>query len=282
MMKILVTNDDGVTAPGLMALAQVMRDLGEVTILAPDRNWSGSGHVKTLDRPLRVKEVRLQDSSTAWASDGAPSDCVALALLGFTDTKFDLVVSGINPMPNLGHDVTYSGTVTAAMEAVIWGVPGIAVSLGSIENGLAISDYEPAAHLARRVVEAAIHHGIPAETLLNVNIPLLSEDQIKGFRVTRQGLRLYRDRLDRRVDPRGRPYYWIGGDSPTGVPEEGTDVGALAEGFVSITPLHLDLTAYSSLEQIQSWGLQKPKVQPSINNPISVGLPHDRSFLFSE
>ena len=256
-MKILVTNDDGVTAPGLLALAQVMRELGEVTILAPDRNWSGSGHVKTLDRPLRVKETRLPDGSMAWASDGAPSDCVALALLGFTETKFDLVVSGINPMPNLGHDVTYSGTVTAAMEAVIWGVPGIAVSLGSVENGLLVSDYAPAANLARKVVEAAIQHGLPAGNLLNINVPLLPEDQIKGFRVTRQGLRVYRDRLDRRVDPRGRPYYWIGGDTPTGFPEEGTDVGALTEGYVSITPLHLDLTVYSTIDVIRSWKLQK-------------------------
>jgi 5'-nucleotidase len=263
-MKILVTNDDGVTAPGLLALAQALRDLGEVTILAPDRNWSGSGHVKTLDRPLRVKEVRLQDGSMAWASDGAPSDCVALALLGFTETKFDLVVSGINPMPNLGHDVTYSGTVTAAMEAMIWGIPGIAVSLGSIENGLMISDYEPAAHLARQVVESAIQHGLPTGILLNINIPLLPETEIKGFQVTRQGLRVYRDRLDRRVDPRGRPYYWIGGDAPTGYPEEGTDVGALADGYVSITPIHLDLTAYKTIETILSWNLQKASSQQPI------------------
>lgn len=123
-MNILVTNDDGVTAPGLLALAQAMQPFGDIKILAPDRNWSGSGHVKTLDRPLWVKEVQLLNGETAWASDGAPSDCVALAFLGFFDEKFDLVVSGINPMPNLGHDVTYSGTVTAAMEAIIWGIPG--------------------------------------------------------------------------------------------------------------------------------------------------------------
>ena len=149
-MNILVTNDDGVAAPGLLALAQAMRPFGNIKILAPDRNWSGSGHVKTLDRPLRVKEVKLDDGNLAWASDGAPSDCVALALHGFFDEKFDLVVSGINPMPNLGHDVTYSGTVTAAMEAIIWGIPGIAFSLGSVENGLAVSDYQPAAHRCSR------------------------------------------------------------------------------------------------------------------------------------
>lgn len=253
MMNILVTNDDGVAAPGLLALAQAVRPLGNITVLAPDRNWSGSGHVKTLDRPLRVKETRLADGSPAWASDGAPSDCVALALLGFFEHKFDLVVSGVNPMPNLGHDVTYSGTVTAAMEAVIWGIPGIAFSLDSVENGLTITDFELAGSVAQQVVETWQERGLPAGILLNVNIPMLPADQLKGFRVTRQGLRVYRDRLDRRVDPRGRPYYWIGGDSPTGISEVGSDIGALADGYVSITPLQLDLTAYPAMPGIGNW-----------------------------
>lgn len=253
-MNILVTNDDGVTAPGLMALAQAMRPLGNIYILAPDRNWSGGGHVKTLDRPLRVKETHLEDGVTAFASDGAPSDCVALALLGFFNQKFDLVVSGINPTPNLGHDVTYSGTVTAAMEAVIWGVPGIAFSLGSVENGLAATEYQEAAQIAQQVVTASLPHRLPTGILLNVNIPLLPFGQVKGFRVTRQGLRVYHDRLDRRVDPRGRPYYWIGGDSPTGIPEDDTDIGALSEGYVSITPIQLDLTAYQVMPEIESIG----------------------------
>src|SRR4030043_2257066 len=135
-MHILVTNDDGITAPGLLALAKEMRRIGEVSVLAPDHNWSASGHVKTMHRPLRVKETQLADGSPAWASDGAPSDCVALGLLGFIPKKIDLVVSGINPNANIGHDVTYSGTVTAAMEAVIWGIPGIAISLDSPENHL--------------------------------------------------------------------------------------------------------------------------------------------------
>jgi 5'-nucleotidase len=252
-MNILVTNDDGVTAPGLLALAHAMRPLGEVTVLAPDRNWSGSGHVKTIDRPLRVKDVRLADGSAALASDGAPSDCVALALLGFVSKKFDLVVSGINPMPNLGHDVTYSGTVTAAMEAVIWGVPGIAVSLDSAENHLSDLEYETAAQIASFVAQQTIEHRLPAGILLNVNVPRLPAEQIQGYRITRQGLRVYRDRLDRRVDPRGRPYYWIGGDSPTGIPEYGTDIGALADGCVSITPLQLDLTAYPAMQVLNRW-----------------------------
>jgi len=250
---ILVTNDDGVQAPGLLALVQEMRNLGKVTILAPDRNWSGSGHVKTLDRAMRVKEYRLADGTQAFASDGAPSDCVALATLGYFKESIDLVVSGINVGANLGHDVTYSGTVTAAMEAVIAGVPGVAVSIETVEGYIGEIDYAPAAHAAAKVVRQVIENGLPQEILLNVNVPFLPFEKIRGIALTRQGLRVYHSRLDERVDPRNRPYYWIGGDAPTGVPERGSDVGALAEGFVSVTPLQLDLTAYRALTDLNTW-----------------------------
>jgi 5'-nucleotidase len=250
-MHILVTNDDGVHAPGLLALVEAMRDLGDVTVLAPEVNWSGGGHVKTLHRPLRVRETALADGTTALASDGAPSDCVALALLGRVP-PVDLVVSGINTYGNLGHDVTYSGTVTAAMEAVIAGVPGFAFSLAADDTTLE-RDYGPAAGVARRVVGAAIARGLTADLLLNVNVPAIPAAQIKGVRITRLGLRVYRDALDERVDPRGQPYYWIGGEHPTGVPDEGTDFGALADGYVSITPLRLDLTHYAMAERLREW-----------------------------
>ncbi len=252
-MHILVTNDDGVTAPGLLALAQEMRKLGQVTVLAPDRNWSASGHVKTMDRPLRVKDVVLADGTAALATDGAPSDSVALALLGVVKEKIDLVVSGINPNENIGHDVTYSGTVTAAMEAVIGGVPGIAVSLHSPEEKPLLLDYSTAAEVARRVAEKVLAEGLPEGVLLNVNVPYLKMHEIKGFMVTRQGLRVYRDALDARKDPRGKPYYWIGGEAPTGIEEEGTDFGALKAGYVSITPLQLDLTAREAMEKLKEW-----------------------------
>ena len=254
-MHILVTNDDGVSAPGLLALVKEMRGLGEVTVLAPDRNWSASGHVKTLHRPLRVSEVTLADGTPALTSDGAPSDCVALATLGILPSKIDLVVSGINPNANLGHDVTYSGTVTSAMEAALSGLPGVALSLDTPGSHTGAIDYEPAARIAYRIVQVVIERGLPKGILLNVNIPYLAEQDIQGLRVTRQGLRVYRDHLERREDPRGRPYYWIGGEAPTGVPEDGTDIGALNDGYVSITPLHLDLTAYREIEEICSWGL---------------------------
>jgi 5'-nucleotidase len=252
-MHLLVTNDDGVTAPGLLVLAEELRKSYQVTILAPDRNWSASGHVKTMHRPLRVKEVLLDDGSTALTSDGAPSDCVVLAMLGLIPDEIDLVVSGINPNANLGHDVTYSGTVTAAMEAAIWGIHGVAVSLDSPENHLGELDYGPAARVARKVVDKVIKNQLPSKTVLNVNVPYLTDGEIKGYHITRQGLRVYRERLDRRFDPRGRPYYWIGGDAPTGVLEEGTDFGSLANGYVSITPLTLDLTADDMLGSLQGW-----------------------------
>jgi len=250
MTHILVTNDDGVTAPGLLALAQAMRELGDVTVLAPDHNWSASGHVKTMHRPMRAKEVQLDDGTTALASDGAPSDCVALALLGLVEEEIDLVVSGINPNANIGHDVTYSGTVTAAMEAVIWDVPGIAFSLDSPDNHLGKIDYGPAARFAQEIVAKLLNDGFPEETVLNINVPFLLEDKIQGIQITRQGLRVYRDQLVRREDPRGRPYYWIGGEAPTGIREDGTDFGALKSGYVSVTPLQLDLTAHQAINAL--------------------------------
>lgn len=250
-MHILVTNDDGVHAPGLLALAQAVRKLSDkVTILAPDHNWSASGHVKTLHRPLRVKETELEDGTFAWASDGAPSDCVALAQLGFIPETIDLVVSGINPNTNIGHDLTYSGTVTAAMEAAIWGIPGVAVSLDRPEDHSGALDYEPAAEAARRVVKWLwAQPDLPKDTILNINVPYGPLSAMAGFRVTRQGMRIYRDELVRRMDPRGKPYYWIGGEFPLGVEEPGTDYGSLSAGYVSITPLQLDLTSAA----MKSW-----------------------------
>ncbi len=253
MKNILVTNDDGVLAPGLLALAQEMRHLGKVTILAPDRNWSGGGHVKTLDRALRVREFHLEDDTQAFGSDGAPSDCVSLATLGYFKEKFDLVVSGINIGANLGHDVTYSGTVTAAMEAVIAGIPGVAISLEVPEGHVGAINFQPAALAAGIVVRNVLQNGLPSDTLLNVNVPFLKQEDVQGFRITRQGLRVYHSRLDERMDPRGHPYYWIGGEAPTGVPLSGTDIGALSDGYVSITPLQLDLTAYRAISDLNTW-----------------------------
>lgn len=252
-MHILVTNDDGVHAPGLLALTQAMRPLGKVSVVAPDRNWSASGHVKTLHRPLRVRPATLEDGSSALASDGSPSDCVAMVALGLLGEPVDFVVSGINPYANLGHDLTYSGTVTAAMEGTIWKIPSVAVSLNGSGAEVNAFDFQPTARAARSVVEQVLQNGLPPYTLLNVNVPDLPEEQVRGYRITRQGMRIYRDELSKRLDPYGQPYYWLGGEAPTGVIEQGTDFGALAEGFVSITPVQLDLTAYTALETLRRW-----------------------------
>ena len=252
-MHILLTNDDGVQAPGLLALAQELKKLGRVTILAPDRNWSMSGHVKTIHTPMKVVETRLQDGTPAYAASGAPSDCVALALLGLLDQPVDLVVSGINPYANLGHDITYSGTVTAAMEATIAGVAGIAVSLDGPLIPPEEVDFGPAARAARHVVETVIDQELPKNILLNVNVPYLPDEKINGYQITRQGTRIYHDLLIQKLDEEGHPVYVIGGEFPTGLPEEGTDIGALSRGIVSITPISMDMTAYRHMDQIQGW-----------------------------
>lgn len=256
MPHILLTNDDGIHAPGLLALARAFAGYGRLTILAPERNWSASGHVKTMHRPLRVRETQLSDGTAALTTDGAPSDCVALAVLGLVEEPIDLVVSGINPNANLGHDVTYSGTVTAAMEAAIAGLVGMAVSLDPPENHTEALDYQPTAMVAVQLAQQVLERGLPPGICLNVNVPCRPMDALRGVAITRQGLRVYRDALVRRVDPRGRPYYWIGGEAPTGVADEGTDIWALAQGYVSVTPLQLDLTAHAYVEMLTGWDLR--------------------------
>ncbi|MFN2146114.1 MAG: 5'/3'-nucleotidase SurE [Anaerolineales bacterium] len=251
-MHILVTNDDGVQAPGLLALAQEMRKLGKVTVLAPDRNWSASGHNKTMHKPLRVKETRLADGSEALTTDGAPSDCVALALLGIVP-DVDLVMSGINPHANIGDDVTYSGTVTAALEAVIGGVPGIAVSVHTTSAFQGERDYRSSAMAGRRVAELVMEKGLPARTGLSVNVPHLPYEQIKGYQVTRQGIRIYKDQLVTQIDPKGKPFYWIGGEYPSAHLDEGSDYHAIENGFIAVTPLHLDLTNYAFMTDLMEW-----------------------------
>jgi len=254
-MHILITNDDGVQAPGLLALAKAFRRLGEVTVLAPDRNWSASGHAKTMHRPLRVHETRLADGSAAFASDGSPSDCVSLALLGFIKQPLDLVVSGINPLANVGHDMTYSGTVTAALEAAIGGLPGFACSIDPPAGFHGTIDYDPAAEIIAGIVGQAMAKPRSGPLILNINVPLLPRAQIKGVAITRQGRRVYHDALVERDDPRGRKYYWIGGDVPSGVIESGTDFWALANDYVSVTPLSLDLTDDAMLPMLEAWDL---------------------------
>ncbi|MBI2845933.1 MAG: 5'/3'-nucleotidase SurE [Chloroflexi bacterium] len=250
-MRVLVTNDDGISSLGLRALAVALREVGEVTTLAPDHNWSASGHNKTMHKPLRIDPVTLPDGSPAHVSSGSPSDCVALALLGFMSPPPDLVISGINIGANLGSDVHYSGTVAAAREAVIYGLPAISVSMESDEQG----DFLAAAQFVARLAKKVMENGLPRGILLNVNLPDLRDGPPSGVEITRLGKRVYQDVLVERQDPRGRNYYWIGGERPVGVSEEGADVWALEKRRISITPLHLDLTFGQIIPRLQGWSL---------------------------
>lgn len=253
---ILITNDDGLAAPGLMALAEALSKIGRLSIVAPNRNWSASGHAKTMHKPLRADQGALPNKMPAVVTTGCPADAIALGLMGLAEGPVDLVVTGINSGANLGHDVTYSGTVTAAMEGTIAGIPSFAISLDSKEPE---ADYSVAAAFAAQLAQALLRQGLPANTLLNANVPALPSPQIRGVKITRMGLRIYRDELIHRTDPFGRPYYWIGGEPPTGVPDSGTDVWALEEGYISVTPLQLDFTAYPLVEELANWDLRPPQ-----------------------
>src|ERR687883_435284 len=249
---ILVTNDDGVDSPGLSALARALRQVDDICVIAPNRNGTAAGHTKTLDRPLRVTRIVLPASRlSAYSSDGSPSDCVALAFLGLAPQRPALVVSGINTGPNMGSDITYSGTVSAAMEGVVSGVPAIAVSLADYYEW----DFRFAATFAARLAKRVLREGLASDVLLNVNVPRGLRKDIKGVQVTRLGRREYNDQLIRRKDPFGRDYYWIGGAPPGGAGEPGTDLHAVENGYGSGTPLELDLTNHDLIEHIASWDL---------------------------
>lgn len=253
MTHILVSNDDGILAPGLLALARAMKPFGDVTIIAPEENQSANGHRKTLYKPLRATPVKLDPDIPAFSTDGAPADCVALGLLGFI-APVDLVVSGINRGPNLGQDVTYSGTVAATFEAAIFGKPAAAFSLNM--RSMDANDYDASARIAYTVIEKMLANPLPSMTILSVNIPALPYEQMKGLQVARQGRRIYHDKLVTRVDPSGRDYYWIAGAEPGGNTDEiGTDIKAIHDGYVSITPIQLDMTAYAMLETLNKWEL---------------------------
>lgn len=245
---IVVTNDDGVQAPGIAALAAAMRPLGRVEIIAPAINQSASGHKKTLFQELPYFKAQTADGQSAVAVSGSPADCIALAALGLIEWKPDLVVSGINRGANLGQDVTYSGTVTAALEAAISGVPAAAFSLDK-RDANAAADYTEAARIAAEVVRHLLIKKLPPLTILNVNIPAV--ERVKGIRLTRQGVRIYQDELER-----NETYCRIVGPEPGGVvDEEGTDLWAVHHGYASLTPIHLDMTAHRLLADIAAWDI---------------------------
>lgn len=249
MSYILVTNDDGVRAPGIVALADAMRALGEVQIIAPASNQSASGHKKTLSQDIPVTETLLPDGSPALAVSGSPADCIALAALGMAQWPAQVVVSGINRGANMGQDITYSGTISAALEAAIHGIPAVAFSLDDPEAD-DVADYAAAACIATRIVgEYVMKRCLPPLTVLNVNLPACTD--IRAIRLTRQGIRVYNDEL-----AVNGSVYRIVGPAPGGMTdEEGTDLWAVHRGFASVTPIHLDMTAHRFLADLAAWDI---------------------------
>ncbi len=240
-----------------------------MTVVAPDTNQSAVGHQKTLMRPLRVRERTLADGSMGYSVDGSPTDAVSLAFLGFFEERFDLVASGINYGANLGDDITYSGTVSAAMEGVINNCPSFAISQEYYEQ----VDFALASLAAAIVARNILEHGLKRGELLSVNVPAVSIEDCEGFEVTRVGRRVYQDQLVARVDPRGIPYYWLGGPPPSGISVPGTDFNAVVNRRVSVTPLHLDLTGRSLLRKLKEWDWSIPDDPGSGDGPAAVVLP---------
>lgn len=244
-MKILISNDDGVMAPGITILARELSTIADLEVMAPDRNRSGASNSLTLSRPLRVHR---QDNGY-YSVEGTPTDCVHLALTGFLDNGFDMVVSGINHGANLGDDILYSGTVAAAMEGRSLGLPAIAISM----VGDNIHHYETGALIAKQLVMKLQQQRLPSQTILNVNVPDVPPHEIKGLQVTRLGSRHTAAPVLKELDPRGHPIYWIG---PPGLEADagpGTDFYAVNQGYVSVTPLHLDMTHYKLFDRVSDW-----------------------------
>jgi 5'-nucleotidase len=246
-MKILVSNDDGYRAPGIIALRQALTDLAELTVVAPERNHSGASNALTLENPLRVTEFEPNCHFVT----GTPTDCVHLAISGLFDFEHDMVVSGINNGENLGDDVLYSGTVAAAIEGRFLGLPTVAFSLRRPEHG--DMDYSAAGKVARLIVQRLLTHPLDRNMILNVNVPHRPFNELKGFKSTRLGHRHRAERSVKSMDPRGREVYWVGMAGEGHDDGEGTDFNAVAEGFVSVTPLQVDLTRHAALDTVRDW-----------------------------
>lgn len=261
-MLILLTNDDGVHADGLVALYKQFSRQHDVYVVAPDRERSGSSHAITLFQPLMVHRTWLgpavtgagvpsADARPAWAVVGTPVDCVKLAVSNLMPRRPDLVVSGINRGPNVGADVFYSGTVSAAIDGALLGLPAMAVSLAAFEN----TDYTFAAKVAEYLAAEVSRRGLPPNTLLNVNVPAIVEEAVAGIRVTKLSGHKWSHTFEERSDPRGRSYFWAVGEPLLDGEEEGTDVGAIKDNCVSVTPVHLDLTNHAIMSELEGWRL---------------------------
>lgn len=250
--KILITNDDGVFSEGIQSLISAFKGGADLTVVAPDRERSAIGHSLTFFYPLRVQKIKDEEGLKIYSSDGTPSDCVLLGIYDLMNEPPDLIISGINHGANMGQDITYSGTVSAAMEGTIHNVPSIAVSLAAFEN----LDFTYAAKFAKKLAFEVLNTKLPKLSFLNVNVPNVPEELIAGFALTRQGVSIYDQKLLKRMDPRGTEYYWLSGEYPTGVIDEETDFKAVyKDKKVSITPIQLDMTNFGLMNELKKWNL---------------------------
>jgi 5'-nucleotidase len=247
-MKILLTNDDGINAPGLYALYQEMKKIGEVAIVAPDSEKSAVVHAITLSDPLRVTDFYKNDKFYGYAVNGTPADCVKLAYWAL-GVKPDIVISGINLGHNTGINVLYSGTVSAATEGMFLDIPSMAVSLTTFHN----PDFRFAAKFARKLSQIVLKKGLPKGTLLNVNIPAIKEEEIQGVMITKQGRAMYQEKFDKRIDPHHKVYYWLTGKKMELEEDDDVDDRAILNNKISITPVHFDLTNYDFIDELKSW-----------------------------
>lgn len=252
-MKILVTNDDGIFAEGIYKLAKNLSKKHEVFVVAPDRQRSATGHAITMHHPLRAQQIKFFDTDiSAWSVDGTPSDCIKLALEAILSEKPDFVISGINDGPNLGTDVLYSGTVSAAIEGAIHGIKSMAISMAYTKN----IDFDIGAEFAYEMVEKFSEKSLPNDTLLNINIPDCKKNDIPGAKITSLGIRKYKNSFIERVDPRGQSYYWLGGEVIEEAQDENSDIKCVKDKYISVTPIHYDLTKYDLIETIEKWDIK--------------------------
>lgn len=252
-MRILLTNDDGIDAAGIQVLWQELLEIADVVVVAPDAERSAASQAITVHSPIRVDKYCTADSRLCgWRIGGTPADCVKIALETLVNEKPDFVVSGINHGPNLGTDVLYSGTVSAAIEGSLHGIPAVAVSLDSWSP----SDFKPAAKFTAKLLQDIFQRSLPANTLLNVNVPALPTAQLNGVAITKLGVRQYANIFEPRLDPRGRTYYWMGGEIVENLNDADSDIVAVSNSKISVTPIHFDLTNYNIMEILKTWNLE--------------------------
>jgi len=247
--NILITNDDGYFSPGITALARELKKSGKVTIVAPDRERSAIGHGMTFFKPLRLVRIREEENLRIFSCNGTPTDCIMLGTNHLMSGKTDMIVSGINSGGNIGDDITYSGTVAGALEGTIQGIPSMAVSLNTIEK----FDFSAAARFAAATAKLILEKGLPDGVFLNINLPAVKSEEIKGVKITFQGRSIYRQKIIKRIDPRGAEYFWMAGSPPKGEPVPGSDFWAIANNYISITPLHLSLTRMEYIDKLKEW-----------------------------